>query len=37
MAIRYTPKTRDAPARYEIDVAEAEVVQLVYDNTPGRA
>ena len=28
---RYTPKTRDAPARYEIDVAEAEVVQLVYD------
>ena len=28
---RYVRKTRDAPARYEIDAAEAEVVRLVYD------
>nr|WP_263623159.1 recombinase family protein [Rhizobium sp. T1473] len=28
---RYIRKTRDAPARYEIDTAEAEVVRLVYD------
>ena len=28
---RYIPKTRDTPARYEIDAAEAEVVRLVYD------
>ena len=28
---RYIRKTRDAPARYEIDAAEAEVVRLVYD------
>ena len=28
---RYIRKTRDAPARYQIDTAEAEVVQLVYD------
>jgi site-specific DNA recombinase len=29
---RYVRKTRDAPARYEIDAAEAEIVRLVYDN-----
>ena len=28
---RYIRKTSDAPARYEIDAAEAEVVRLVYD------
>ena len=28
---RYIRKTRDAPARYEIDAVEAEVVRLVYD------
>ncbi|WP_117196292.1 recombinase family protein [Rhizobium terrae] len=28
---RYIRKTSDAPARYEIDTAEAEVVRLVYD------
>src|SRR5215469_10131796 len=28
---RYIRKTRDAPARYEVDAAEAEVVRLVYD------
>ena len=28
---RYIRKSRDAPARYEIDAPEAEVVQLVYD------
>ncbi len=28
---RYIRKTRDAPARYEIDAAEAEIVRLVYD------
>ena len=28
---RYIRKTRDAPARYEIDAPEAEVVRLVYD------
>jgi site-specific DNA recombinase len=28
---RYIRKTRDAPARYEIDAVEAEVVRLMYD------
>ena len=28
----YIRKTRDAPARYEIDAAEAEIVRLAYDN-----
>src|ERR1700739_844966 len=29
---RYIRKTSEAPARYQIDAAEAEVVRLVYDN-----
>src|SRR5580692_11750313 len=34
---RYIRKTSEAPARYEIDAAEAEVVRLVYDKVyPGR-
>ena len=28
---RYVRKTRDEPARYEVDAAEAEIVRLVYD------
>ncbi|GLS30897.1 site-specific DNA recombinase [Mesorhizobium albiziae] len=29
---RYIRKTNDAPARYEVDAAEAEVVRLVFEN-----
>ncbi|MFB9984546.1 recombinase family protein [Mesorhizobium kowhaii] len=29
---RYIRKTNDAPARYEVDAVEAEVVRLVFDN-----
>src|SRR6201988_1191394 len=33
---RYIRKTDEAPARYQIDAAEAEVVRLVYDKYTGR-
>ena len=34
---RYTPKTRDTPARYEIDADEAEVVRCNGLATPRRS